>query len=992
MTPRYWISIIICLLLTVQFVSAGTTGKLIGRVTSKETGEPLIGANIMVEGTPLGSAADMDGNYLILQISPGTYSVRFTMIGYQDLVVSGVRIKVDLTTRVNGDLPESVVGLDEVVVQAERPMIQLDVTYSQANITSEEVEMLPVEEFVDIIALQAGVVTENGTMHVRGGRGGEISYMVDGITVTDPYNSDIAVEIENNAIQELQFISGTFNAEYGQAMSGIINIITKDGDYSDYSGSISSNMGDYFADDPLFPEVEKVNLNNISDIKANIEGPILPGRISFFGSGRKKTSDGYLFGQRIFYPNSYTWSETSNMFLIDSTVGLGNDFLPADSAWQPLEYQDSLKKLIDTLRAQDAFDWVPMNWSEQITYQAKISWRVTPRIKLAYNRMFSDTKSQGYSHAYRWNPDGRPYSFNTRTGDLFRADISINQSTFANIMFSNAVNHYRTHLSSNKNFYEIIDTLTYNDWGFSNGILDSILYNTDPRIFDYATGNNFEVGGKYMDIYNRKSHIKTYKAELTSQINAVHQLKAGTEYRTTKIFYNNMSVLQAAYTGYNPVILEPEDNTIHDSFQSMKDPFTDEPLDGRNPIEFSFYVQDKIESDDMVVNIGARYDYFDSQFWVLNDPEDPNYMSPVKPINRYNDLDDDGQISDDEMTYTNLKSDDDRLSSNANGDPWYRKADPKTQISPRLALAFPITDKGFIHFSYGHFFQNPSFSYIYDNPEFEVPAASGVNSTMGNADMEPQRTTQYEVGFSQQIGRDIGIEITTYFKDIRNLNSTEIKNSFIAGDRYGMYVNKDHANSKGITLAISKRSTEKFSGNIDYTFSISEGNASDPTAAFYDEQSDIEPEKMLVPLDWDQRHTINSTMTYHPVKSSGISLIFKYGSGFPYTTTNADGQRTSFENNGRKPSTYNVDMRSFYNFSLTKSIQVSAHINVYNLFDIRNELTVYGDTGRSSYSLAPTYTPQYSGPMLNTLDEFLIVPSYYSAPRQIKFGISFSYK
>ncbi len=367
MTPRYWISILICLLLTVQFVSAGTTGKLIGRVTSKETGEPLIGANIMVEGTPLGSAADMDGNYLILQISPGTYSVRFTMIGYQDLVVSGVRIKVDLTTTINGDLPESVVGLDEVVVQAERPMIQLDVTYSQANITSEEVEMLPVEEFVDIIALQAGVVTENGTMHVRGGRGGEISYMVDGITVTDPYNSDIAVEIENNAIQELQFISGTFNAEYGQAMSGIINIITKDGDYSDYSGSISSNMGDYFADDPLFPEVEKVNLNNISDIKANIEGPILPGRISFFGSGRKKTSDGYLFGQRIFYPNSYTWSETSNMFLIDSTVGLGNDFLPADSAWQPLVYQDSLKKLIDTLRAQDAFDWVPMNWSEQIT-------------------------------------------------------------------------------------------------------------------------------------------------------------------------------------------------------------------------------------------------------------------------------------------------------------------------------------------------------------------------------------------------------------------------------------------------------------------------------------------------------------------------------------------------------------------------------------------------------------------------------------------------
>ena len=258
--------------------------------------------------------------------------------------------------------------------------------------------------------------------------------------------------------------------------------------------------------------------------------------------------------------------------------------------------------------------------------------------------------------------------------------------------------------------------------------------------------------------------------------------------------------------------------------------------------------------------------------------------------------------------------------------------------------------------------------------------------------MEPQRTTQYEVGFSQQIGRDIGIEVTGYFKDIRNLNSTQIKNSFIAGDRYGLYVNKDHANSKGLTVALSKRSTKDISGNIDYTYSISEGNASDPTAAFYDEQSDIEPEKMLVPLDWDQRHTLNGTMTYHPTITSGVSFVLNYGSGFPYTTTNTSGQRTSFENNGRKPATYNMDMRSYYNFSISKSIQVSAHINIYNIFDIRNELTVYSDTGRSTYSLTPTYTPQYSGPMLNNLNEYLVVPTYYSPPRQIKMGLSFSLK
>ena len=994
--------LLIGLLFSFKNISAGTTGKLSGKIIDKETGEPLIGANIMIEGTVLGAATDVEGNYFILQIPPGTYKVRFSMIGYQTLVMDDVRLRVDLTTTLDGKLIQSAVGLEEVIVQAERPMIQTDVTYSQANISSEEVEMLPVEEFEDVLALQAGVVSSGGEIHVRGGRGGEISYMVDGITVTDPYNSGMAVEIENNAIQELQFISGTFNAEYGQAMSGIVNIVTKDGDFYEYSGSIGGNMGDYrITKDkvyhsnstlPLFPQVNNMRWDNITDLKANIEGPIIPGALSFFVSGRKKRNNGYLFGEHIFEPNSYLWSESQNMFQIDSSVGLGNgDLVLQDSLWAPSEYQENLLLYIDSLRSNDEFDWVPMNWNDQLTYQMKFSWRVTPTIKLGYNRMFSDTESQSYSHAYRWNPMGRPYAFSTRTGNILRADISINQSTFANIMFSNAENHFREHLSNDPDFYTVIDTLSYEQlWG--SAILDTDIYDTDPRIFDYATGNNYEVGGNYMDVYSRKSIVNTFKTELTSQFNRYHQIKLGVEYRGTSITYNNLTILQSSYTDYNPVVRKPEDNEIHDSFQSMINPFNGDSLNGRHPVEFSAYIQDKIEREDMVVNLGIRYDYFDSQFWVLNDYRDPNYLSPVIPINRWHDTNGDGQISESEMNNDNLKTLDERLETNAEGDPWYDEATPKTQLSPRFALAFPITDKGYLHFSYGHFFQNPNFSYIYNNPEFEVPAASGVNSTMGNANMEPQRTTQYEVGFSQQIGRDIGVELTGYYKDIRNLNSTEIKNSFIAGDRYGVYVNKDHANSKGITMALSKRSRQSFSGNLDYTYSISEGNASDPTAAFYDEQSDIEPEKMLVPLDWDQRHTINGTATYHPNVISGISFIFSYGSGFPYTTTNTQGQRTSFENNGRKPATYNIDFRGFLNIPISKNIIMTAHVNVYNLLDIRNELTVYGDTGRSSYSLIPTYTPQYSGPGLNSLDEYLIEPTYYSAPRQVRLGISLSFK
>ena len=971
LTPRRWLNILSIIVLVSQFSFAGTTGKLAGRVTAKESGEPLIGANVMIDGTILGAATDLDGNFYILQIPPGTYSIRFSMIGYQSLVINDVRMMVDLTTKANGALSESAVGLEEVVVQAERAMIQTDVTYSQANISSEEVDMLPVEEFEDVLALQAGVVMTGGEIHVRGGRGGEISYMIDGISVTDPYNSGLAVEIENNAIQELQFISGTFNAEYGQAMSGIVNIVTKDGDYSDYSGNFSRSFGSYNSGNTdIFHKLDRIDFNNISDMKGNVEGPIIPGNLSFFASGRFKRENGYLYGQRIFHPNSFVWSEVENIWKIDSLVGLGNGDILSET--------DTLKPVLDSLRAADAFDWVAMDWHEQVTGQAKFSWRMTPYIKISYNRMYSDTKSQDYSHEYRWNPDGRSNSFNTRIGDLIRADWSISQSTFANVMYSRTENHYRSHLSTDPEFWEQIEE-NWDDKYFST--FDSVLYYVDPDIFLYSTGNNFYVGGQSMGVYSRKSIVNTLKAEITNQINKEHQLKIGIESRKTNITLSDLQVHYSSNTNNQPRYYAPLITPNNDSFGP----------NGRTPVELSGYFQDKIEQDQMVVNLGVRFDYFDPDWKVLNDSEDPNYLSPLKPINTWFDLDGDNMISDDEMIDTNRKEDEDRLKSNANGESWFRDVDPKTQISPRFALAFPITESGYMHFSYGHFFQNPSFSYIYDNPEFEVPAASGISNTMGNADMKPQRTTQYEVGFSQQIGRDIGVEITGYFKDIRNLNATEIKKSFIAGDRYGLFVNKDHANSRGITLALSKRSLENFSGNLDYTYSISEGNASDPTAAFYDEASDIEPEKMLVALDWDQRHTLNGTMTYHPTKSSGISGIFSYGSGFPYTTEFA-GNRTAFENNGLKPPTYNVDLRAFYNFVLNKRMNVSAHINVYNLFNFLNELSVYNDTGRATYSLLPTYTAEYSGPALNTLDEYLVRPHYYSSPRQVKLGISISFK
>ncbi|MCK5521073.1 MAG: carboxypeptidase-like regulatory domain-containing protein, partial [Candidatus Marinimicrobia bacterium] len=204
---------------------AGTTGKISGRVTEQGSGNALIGCNILVNGTPLGAASDYEGNYVILNIPPGSYTLRFSMIGYQRMVIEEVVIMSDLTTTIDAALGVEVIKGDVVTVIARRPMIQKDLTATTAIVSSDEIAQLPITEIGDAIGMQAGYV--DGSM--RGGRKGEVAYLIDGIPVTDSFDRSAMVDVNKNMVQELQVISGAFNAEYGKVMSGIVNITTSRG-------------------------------------------------------------------------------------------------------------------------------------------------------------------------------------------------------------------------------------------------------------------------------------------------------------------------------------------------------------------------------------------------------------------------------------------------------------------------------------------------------------------------------------------------------------------------------------------------------------------------------------------------------------------------------------------------------------------------------------------------------------------------------------------
>ena len=181
---------------SLNFTFAGTTGKIAGSVTDSKTGEPLPFVNIIIGGTNLGAATDIDGNYVILNIPPGKYNVKAQYIGYQPVLVENVSVSIDLTTTVDFKLSESAVELEEIVVQGKADLLKKDVTSSQSLISSDQIEALPVAEFNDVLQLQAGVSKDaDGNFHIRGGRTNEIAYWVNGVSITDGYDNKSIITV-----------------------------------------------------------------------------------------------------------------------------------------------------------------------------------------------------------------------------------------------------------------------------------------------------------------------------------------------------------------------------------------------------------------------------------------------------------------------------------------------------------------------------------------------------------------------------------------------------------------------------------------------------------------------------------------------------------------------------------------------------------------------------------------------------------------------------
>ena len=563
------------------------TGKLAGKITDAETGEPLIGANVVIKNTTLGAAADLEGNYFILNITPGTYEVLFSYVGYSSKTLTEVRVVPGVTYELNVSLTAGL-NLDEIVV-TDKKFFEEKSTNTVKVIDASQIQQLPVKGVANIASLQAGVVMADGsggedgnaTINVRGGRGGEVLYIVDGVPQNDALFGGNNSQVSNAAIDQISFQIGGYEAKYGQAQSGIINVTTKSGNpkYNFFADALTSQFTDDYG----------YNLYT-----ASLDGPIIPGNAkhTFFVSAER----GWFLD-----------ANPKAINLVIPTAGIDTPTLPnnASGVWR------------FTGRTSHSFD----------PFTLRLGTNINTR------------QARGYIHSYaKQNSAHNPLTEDGNYSFSGRFSHNVSSSSFWNLNVG-----YKWYESETGDGVWFNNLNAYGDTLLNNEISTQGSRETLDKIgLFYKTGR---VSSNYNRTYNTTLNADF---DFTAQIdNHLLEVGAGLQYNTLR-YYNINSVHRIAVDIRGASALPYEERV------SLQNPFffgwdvtgqtkTDEnevktiggidrnvKAEPRNPVITYAYIQDRFELDDLVLNLGVRFDYFDSQAQILRDEslpfafDDPN--------------------------------------------------------------------------------------------------------------------------------------------------------------------------------------------------------------------------------------------------------------------------------------------------------------------------------------------------------------------------------
>ena len=978
-------TISLILLLTVsETVYSGTTGKIAGFIKDKDTGNPLPGAAVVVKGTFRGAATDLNGYYFISNVSPGEYTLAISMMGYKRVELTKVKVTTDLTTQISYDMEPTVLQSDEtVVVEARRKLIDPSITTKSTVISAREIETLPITDTKQILNMQGGIIEVMGynnkipgfesrgidQTHVRGGRNGEIAYMIDGMYVEDAIYAGMGTTINREAIQEMKIEIGGFSAEYGEAQAAMVNIVTKEGSKNIKMSLESSTSGWGGIGGKDNPISKSDDLRDFHEVLGSLSGPLpFLNNSSFFFAGSQKFKR-----NQVYEFDDITYNDMEVVDLLSDLENESNLEVYKElnrqidegiiSKYSSVEEMAENNVVVGDVLKTDAYGdyrlahefdtfagWKSFGFNEEWDVLGKLVFRPLSSMKVMFTDRFTNRRFRSYERPFQYNMQGQHIRNKATDEQNLTLTHQISPKSFYELKA------YRIWLEQTSYVYgpngerlgpsagafaevdgEIFDLhnpyspeypirsstggfwrpLEYSTTVRLDENQDSVYNDNGELIYDNVYSERIIFFDEFGNIIPFRDYGKT-TAFRSDTISVPVFTGSASQYwtRTYQQTRGYKASFQSQVTKEHEIKAGIEFRTYDIRFSELQFPWISNPYGERytrHPNESSFYLLDNMSFNRININLGGRIDYANSKGRFFEDPTDPT---------------------------SNLLTGKD-----------------KYQLSPRLGIGFPITDRTTLRFNYGQFFQVPEYRNLYAGSTVDFNAPSPL---FGNPHLQAQKTVNFEISIKQLFLDDWTIELTPWQRDQTGQTGTIGIVGFDTLDlgsyKYSTFLNRDHATSKGFDVVINKSLSNQWFGSMNYTWSKATTNQYYSWSGYWNSiTAENDPQKEF-PAAYDQTHVLTLNLGMQTLKNGGIklggwtplenslvNLVFNMASGLPYTPR--VGSREAEPNSARKPTSLQLDGMFRKDFVFGKDTRFSIYARVINLFDRLNALSVFSATG-----------------------------------------------
>jgi outer membrane receptor protein involved in Fe transport len=1026
---------------------AQVSGKVTGIVTDQTTGEPLVGAQVYIEGTGIGGLTADNGRFFLINVQPGTYVVVAELLGFSTMRRENVVIVTDVTRVLDFAMTPSAIAVEELVVEVEQtPLIELASTGSASTVTAAEISALPVSSLEEVLALQHGFLelpqntdvisyldTRRGItpVRIRGGRGGETLTMVDGIPINNFILGGAAFSISRYLVEQIDYKRGVFEPKYGNALSAIINMKTREpsdqirGAVEWQSSGVAGALGNDYAD-----------LLDYDQIEGYVAGPV-PGtadKLRFVIGGRNQNQADRVLGfdDDIMNPIQTTRDARDNFASV-------YDLIPG---WRAIGYDDR----------RDIF--------------GKMSFYFTPTTKLSATAI--DYQRQTMPYDFEWLQQGfsrydQCVALYPDQQDMCAREYldGINPEKMVDIrrtrqegtwMPMNTIEQRRTLLAVN--WDHTIGRMAYNvavgrfeqereTCVMLSGIcLGSRIASTWENGPFRDTGGDKNYGKHPVfgsdDIFGGdKANSWFLRGDLQWQATDHHNIGTGLFYQTHDIEFT-----EGIDVGLNAI-------------QLQWNRYAGEPWDA------AAYVQDKIEYDFITIDLGFRIDYGKASGIFFVDPRDPtNGTTAFEVCENPTDW----GFPSDYFTYTdpitgetatgitacavNADLNNEAVMAAMTDD--FTEATTRTQFSPRIGISFPVTAASSVFFNYGRFSQNPLLNNLYRSTNIGMYNCDGVitanptgdnctavegsrdmindvvNSVrtplVGNPHLVTEATSMYEFGFLSEVGDNWALSTILFSKDQYGLTGTRTggvdpdgNRIFDAGSTYGattydyqVLLNLDYQTVRGLELSLRRRLSGYWAFDLRYSFSRIRTNAAAPELEVQKRDEGDDQEREEIRSEIDQPHVLNSSLRFQVgneapdiwggslLKNGTLSFTFRMASGLPYTPNlDIDGDLPLARNSGTMPMTWQVNMLIAKDFRF-RGVNYGLFFRVNNLFNTVNCTQVFATTGNCdsggiNEDRLHNIRAGFSGSGTGTLTQNYDRADYVGSPRWMSFGLRLSF-